>query len=160
MITQKKDFFKSNGDPHIWCFGFPGTGKTTILAMIYPNRFKKDLNNKFFDLYDPKVHTHVMLEDYSHENVERLGIQFIKTLCDEEGFPVDAKYKTPQLSRTTVLVTSNYTIDEIIPIDLPGVEQTKAALFRRFWHIRIDNLLRLLELKLIDKYDRKRLLRS
>lgn len=63
MVVQKKDFFKSNGDPHIWLYGYPGTGKTAILSYIYPKTFKKNLHNKFFDLYDPEQHDHVMLED-------------------------------------------------------------------------------------------------
>ena len=157
MVHQKANFFGTRKDPHIYVYGYPGTGKTSIMKFLYPNLYKKDLSNRFFDLYDETRHTHVMLEDLDHENVEKLGIQFLKTLCDENGFPIDQKYKTPQITRTTVLVTSNFTIPEIIPDDQKGVEQTKAALFRRFWHVRIDNLLRLLGIKLIDKWDRKKL---
>lgn len=157
MIHQKSNFFGDRKNPHIYLFGFPGTGKTQILKYVYPAMYKKDLSNRFFDLYDETMHTHIMLEDLDHENVEKLGIQFLKTLCDEAGFPIDQKYKTPQLTRSTILVTSNFNIPEIIPDDLRGVEQTKAALFRRFWHIRIDNFLRVLGLKLIDKWERKRL---
>jgi hypothetical protein len=154
MVTQKRDFFKTNGDPHIWLFGYPGTGKTAILNYIYPNTFKKNLHNKFFDLYDPKVHDHVMLEDLDHEAVERLSINFIKTVCDEAGFAVDQKYKTPQLSRTTVLVTSNFQISDIIP-EGKGHEENKAAFMRRFWHVNIYNFLRLLGLKLLPRAERK-----
>ena len=153
MLNQKKDFFKNNGDPHMWVYGYPGTGKSAVLNFIYPKYFKKNLHNKFFDLYDPKEHTHVMLEDLDHEAVEKLTINFIKTICDEAGFAVDQKYKTPQLARTCVLVTSNFQISEIMP-DQPGAEQNKAALYRRFWHVNIYNLLRLLGLKLIPKTER------
>jgi hypothetical protein len=153
MFRQKKDFFQTNGDPHIWLHGYPGTGKTAILNVIYPNIFKKNLYNKFFDLFDPKEHTHVMLEDLDHEAVERLTINFLKTICDEAGFAIDQKYKTPQLARTTCLVTSNFTIDQIMT-DGPGIEQNKAALYRRFWHVNIFALLRLLGLKLLPKYER------
>ena len=48
MLNQKKDFFKNNGDPHIWLYGYPGTGKSAILNFIYPKYFKKNLHNKFF----------------------------------------------------------------------------------------------------------------
>jgi hypothetical protein len=153
MVTQKKDFFKTNGDPHIWLHGYAGTGKTALLSYIYPNYYKKNLHNKFFDLYDPKKHDHVMLEDVDHEAVERLSINFIKTICDEAGFAVDQKYKTPQLARTTVLVTSNFQINDVVP-EGPGYEENKAAFYRRFWHVNIYNLLRLLQLKLIPKSDR------
>ena len=156
MCTQKKDFFKSNGDPHIWLYGYPGTGKSAILNYVYPHYFKKNLHNKFFDLYDPEVHTHVMLEDLDHEAVERLSINFIKTICDESGFAIDQKYKTPQLARTTVLVTSNFEISSIMP-DSSGYEQNKAAFYRRFWHVNIYAFLRLLGLKLLPSFDRQKL---
>ncbi len=156
MVVQKKDFFKSNGNPHIWLYGYPGTGKSAILNYIYPQYFKKNLHNKFFDLYDPEVHSHVMLEDLDHEAVERLSINFIKTICDESGFAIDQKYKTPQLARTTVLVTSNFDIPNIMP-EGPGVEENKAAFIRRFWHVNIYSFLRMLGLKLLPSFDRNKL---
>ena len=160
MVKQKANFFGDKTDPNIWLFGFPGTGKTAILKFLYPNTYKKDLSNRFFDLYDPTQHSHVILEDLDHDAVERLGIQFLKTICDEGGFPIDQKYKTPQLTRTTCLVSSNFCIGDILPADLRGVEMTKAALYRRFLQVRIDNFLRLLGLKLIDKYERNMLKKS
>lgn len=156
MITQKKDYAKHNGDPHIWLYGYPGTGKTAILSLIYPDYYKKNLHNKFFDLYDPKEHTHVLLEDLDHEATQRLGINFLKTICDEAGFAVDQKYKTPQLARTTCLITSNFTIENILT-DTVGYKENLAALYRRFWHINICALLRLLGLKLLPKQERNKL---
>lgn len=163
MLHQKKEF-ASNGErnPHIWLYGYAGTGKTAILAMLYPKYYKKNLSNRFFDLYDPKIHSHIMLEDLDHDAVEKLGINFIKTICDEAGFAVDQKYKTPQLSKTTCLVTSNFSIPEILNglENTVGIEQNKAAIMRRFWHVRIDSLLHLLGLKLLPKWDRQKLLRE
>lgn len=155
LIKQRKPTSVKH-HPHIWLYGFPGTGKTAIMNYVYPNTYKKDLNNRFFDLYDDKVHTHVMLEDMDHQNVEKLGIQFLKTLCDESGFPIDQKYKTPQLTKTTVLVTSNFKIDDVVP-EGKGVDETKMALHRRFLEVRVDDLLRLLGLKLIPVFERKQL---
>jgi hypothetical protein len=159
LITQRRDQFKSDGNPHIWLYGYPGTGKTAILSYIYPDNYKKNLHNKFFDLYDPKVHTHVLLEDLDHEAVERLSINFIKTICDEVGFSIDQKYKTPQLARTVCLVTSNFAIHDIMP-EGKGVEENKQAVLRRFWHINILSLLRLLGLKLLPKDQRNELQRA
>lgn len=156
MVHQKRDFFKSKGDPHIWVYGYPGSGKTAILSFIYPTYFKKNLHNKFFDLYDPELHTHVMLEDLDYEAIDKLSINFIKTICDEAGFAVDQKYKSPQLARTVCLVTSNFTIDALVQ-DGNGVEESKRALYRRFWHINIYDLLRVVGLKLLPKWDRQRL---
>lgn len=62
----------------------------------------------------------------------------------------DQKYKSPQLSKTTVLVTSNFTIFDIVQ-EGAGYEQNLQAIRRRFWEIKIYELLRLLQLKLVDK---------
>lgn len=91
-----------------------------------------------------------------HANVEKLGIQFLKTLCDESGFPIDQKYKTPQLTKSTILVTSNFTIDAVVP-EGKGVDETKMALHRRFLELRIDQFYKLVGLKLIPKYERNQL---
>ena len=157
MILQTaKNLTGNYNNPHIWLHGFPGTGKTSLLQMVYPKMYKKDLNNRFFDLYDGKVHTHIMLEDMDHANVDKLGIQFLKTLCDEAGFPIDQKYKTPQLARATILATSNFDINAVVP-EGKGVDETKMALHRRFWQIRVDEMQRLLHVKLLPKYERQQL---
>ncbi|MEY3496873.1 MAG: Phytophthora parasitica virus, partial [Actinomycetota bacterium] len=132
-------------------------GKSAVLSFIYPNTYKKNLYNKFFDLYDPKIHDHVMLEDLDHDAVDKLSTNFIKTLCDESGFPIDQKYKTPQLARSTILVTSNFTLQEVImqseESNIFGKEGNYAALLRRFWHLHIKDFLRVLGLKLLPKYE-------
>lgn len=157
LITQKKDQLTSDGHPHIWIHGPPGCGKSAILSYIYPNTYKKNLYNRFFDLYDPKSHDHIMLEDLDHDAVDQLSTNFLKTLCDESGFPIDQKYKTPQLTRSTILVTSNFTIAQIIgqsdECNVFGREANKAALQRRFWEVNAYEFLRLLGLKLLPKYE-------
>ena len=157
IIQKKKSFHGKHINPHIYLYGFPGSGKTSLLKWLYPNTYKKDLTNRFFDLYDEKVHSHVMLEDLDSMALDKLGIQFLKTLCDEAGFPIDQKYKTPQLTRATILVTSNQSIDSLIDSSDENrlVETTKVALRRRFLHMRVDQLQRLLGLKLINEYERK-----
>lgn len=90
------------------------------------------------------------MEDLDHEACERLSINFLKTLCDEAGFAFDQKYKTPQLAKTTVLVTSNFTIRDII-LDGPGFQENVRAIARRFWEIKIYEFLRLLHLKLAPR---------
>ena len=69
------------------------------------------------------------------------------------------KYKTPQLVQTKVLVTSNFTIQDII-CEGKGVEQSRAALVRRFFHVNIYEFLRVLGLKLLPKWDIKKLKQS
>lgn len=153
MIHQKRDFFKSNGDMHIWLHGAPGCGKSAILQIIYPQYYNKNLDNRFFDLFDVNTHTHVLLQDVDHAVIEKLGVQFLKTICDEAGFPIDQKYLTPQIIRTTVLVTSNFDLDAVIPEDMKGRRETMTALGRRFWQVNVRDLLPLLGLKLLPKYD-------
>lgn len=159
MVHQKRDFFKDKRHPNIWLHGYAGTGKTALLSYIYPDYYKKNLSNRFFDLFDPVKHSHIMLEDLDHQAVEALGINFLKTICDEAGFPIDQKYKTPQLIQSTCLVTSNFTINEILQgqSNTVGLEQNLPAMLRRFYHVRIDNLLHLLGLKLLPVWDRKKL---
>ena len=157
MLQQKKDKLQSTGDPHLWVRGSAGCGKSSLLAFIYPKTYKKNLYNKFFDLYDPSIHTHVMLEDLDHDAVEHLSLNFIKTLCDESGFSFDQKYKTPQLARTTVLVTSNFNITSVVReserLNNFGKSANLLAIQRRFWEIEGHELLRLLGLKLLPKYE-------
>jgi len=160
MVNQtKKTFFGKHTDPHLYLFGYPGSGKTSLLKWIYPGMYKKDLQNRFFDLYNEEYHTHIMLEDLDSVNLDKLGVQFLKTLCDEAGFPIDQKYKTPQLTRSTILITSNQSLDNLIDTcdETKLVETTKAALKRRFLQMRVDGLQRLLGVKLISEYERKML---
>lgn len=157
LIMQKRDKLKSNGDPHIWLYGSAGIGKSAVLNYIYPKYYKKNLYNKFFDLFDPQIHTHVMLEDLDHDCLDKLSLNFIKTLCDEAGFPIDQKYKTPQLARAAILVTSNFKIDDVVDHSVDTNQnarfQNKSALLRRFFHVEIKQFLQLLGLKLLPHYE-------
>nr|UQB76433.1 nonstructural protein [Flumine parvovirus 11] len=157
MVMQKKPL-GTKVFPHIWLMGNPGSGKTALLNFLFPRTYKKDLNNRFFDLYDARAHDFIMLEDMDHQNLDKLGVQFLKTICDESGFPIDQKYKTPQLAKTTVLVTSNFTLNTLIVDTLSlGVTEHKRALGRRFCQLQIHQLLYLLGLKLLPQYELKQL---
>lgn len=153
IIHQRRDFFKTNGDPHIWLWGNPGTGKSAILQVVYPKYFNKNLDTKFFDRYDPVAHSHVLLQDVDHQTMEKLGVQFFKSICDEAGYPIDQKYKTPQIQRLQILVSSNFKIEDVVPEDLKGRRENLQALTRRFFIVRIEDLLRVLGLKMLSKYD-------
>lgn len=153
IIHQRRDFFQSSGNPHVWLHGGPGTGKSAVLQVIYPEYYNKNLDTKFFDRYDSKTHTHVLLQDVDHGTVEKLGVQFLKSICDEAGYPVDQKYKTPQIERLTILVTSNFTIRDVMPEDMPGRRENLAAMERRFFHVNIRDLLPVLGIKLLSKYE-------
>lgn len=153
MVMQKRDFFKTKGDPHIWLWGTPGTGKSAILQVIYPEYYNKNLDNRFFDRYLDGKHSHVLLQDVDHNVMENLGVQFFKSICDEAGYPIDAKYKTPQIARLTVLISSNFTISDVVPEDLKGRNENIQALHRRFWLVNVKDLLPILGVKLLSKYE-------
>ncbi|GMF28553.1 unnamed protein product [Phytophthora lilii] len=74
LVCQRRDYFKTNRDPHIRISNIPGSGKSAILQLVYPKYYNKNLNNRIFDLYNPKEHTHVLLQDVDHETVEKLGV--------------------------------------------------------------------------------------
>lgn len=153
LLLQKRDAFLANGDPHIWLQGTPGSGKSAILQVVYPDYYNKSLQNRFFDLYDPKVHKHMLLQDVDYDTVERLGVQFLKTICDEAGFPIDQKYKSPQMTRTVVLVSSNFTIADVVPEDMKGRQEQLRALMRRFYQVNVKNFLMILGVQLQSKFD-------
>lgn len=160
MIHQRRDFFTTQANPHIWLTGNPGSGKSALLQVIYPEYFNKNLDTKFFDRYDDKVHSHVLLQDVDHQSIEKLGIQFFKSICDEAGYPIDQKYKTPQIMRLCILVTSNFGINDVLPEDLKGRRENLVALRRRFWEINIRDLLPILGIKLLSKYEISQLKKS
>jgi len=95
----------------------------------------------------------VLCQDVDHLTIERLGVQFFKSICDEAGYPIDQKYKSPQIERLCILVSSNFTIDEVIPEDMPGRSINMRALMRRFYHVNIRILLTLLGIKMLSKYE-------
>ena len=153
MVMQKRDFFKSKGDPHIWLFGNPGSGKSAILQVIYPEYYNKNVENRFFDRYLDGQHSHVLLQDVDHNVMDNLGVQFFKSVCDEAGYPIDAKYKTPQIARLTILISSNFTIEDVVAEEIKGRRENITALQRRFWQVNIRDLLPILGVKLLSKYE-------
>lgn len=154
----KKLGFTKARFPHVWVYGPPGTGKTSLVQFLFEKVYKKDLNNRFWDLYSPEEHDFVLLEDLDMDNIEKLSIQFLKTICDEGGFPIDQKYKTPQLARANVLVTSQYSVEQIItPDNSSDVMGSKRAIGRRFLQMSVWELHRTLGIKLINEYERKQL---
>lgn len=150
---QKDDPRTKEVFPHMWIMGPAGTGKSRIVSLLFPNAFNKNLDNRFWDLYDRNNpdHQFVSMEDVDPETFDRLGIQFFKTICDERGYPIDQKYKSPQPIKINAIISSNHSIKECISADTVGYEVTAAALERRYWQINIFDLLKLLNLKLLSK---------
>lgn len=157
MMEQTSKNLTSNGDPHIWLYGPSGLGKSTILQVIYPQYYLKSLETKFFDCYSRSEHSHILLQDVDYNVMEKLGVVFFKTICDEGGYTIDKKYHAVQRERLAVLVSSQFTIEQCVPEDLKGRRENVEALHRRFFEVNINNLLMILGLKLIPQYDINRL---
>ena len=155
MMVQRMDYFKQNGNPHMWIYGSAGCGKSSLVSYIYPKSYKKNLFNRYFDLYKPTEHDHVLLEDLDHAAVETLSFNFIKTLCDESGFTFDQKYKAAQPARTTLLVTSQFDIGNILAGQDKQFEIGKQgdAFRRRMWEVRATEIHRICGIKLRSKYE-------
>ena len=66
---------------------------------------------------------------------------------------MDQKYKTPQIERLTILITSNFQIHDVLPEDIPGRRENLQAIQRRFFQVNIYSLLRTLGIKLLSKYE-------
>ena len=152
-LLQTREHFTTDANPHIWLTGLPGSGKSALMQVIYPKYFNKNLDTKFFDRFNATEHSHVLMQDVDHQTMEKLGVQFFKSVCDEAGYPIDQKYKTPQIVRLCILVTSNFGIGDVVPEDMKGRRENLAALRRRFWEVNIRDLLPVLGLKLIPKYE-------
>ena len=51
------------------------------------------------------------------------------------------------------MISSNFTIDDVVPEDLKGRSENVRALYRRFWMVNIRDFLPLLGLKMLSKYE-------
>lgn len=105
-----------------WIHGLAGCGKTTAVFRRWPDLYSKPLN-KWWDGYvDEPV---VLYDDISIYHRE-LGTQ-LKHAADFAPFSVEKKGSQEKIRPSRVVVTSQYTIEEIW-----DDEQTRDALNRRF----------------------------
>lgn len=107
-----------------WYYGPPGTGKT-VGAKLLGSHFVK-APNKWFDGYtDQDV---LIVEDIAPENARFLG-WFLKMWADYSPFTAQVKGSSMFIRPKIVVVTSNYSIDEM------GWDKvTTQAIRRRFEH--------------------------
>jgi hypothetical protein len=61
------------------------------------------------------------------------------------------------LARSTILVTSNFELWDVIhnsdEANVNGKKENINALYRRFWHINVNDFMRVIGLKLLPKYE-------
>jgi len=105
----------------IWYYGAPGTGKSRQARQLHPSAFLKS-QNKWWDGYAGEKA--IILDDLD-TNV--LG-HYLKIWADRYACTGETKGGTVNLQHDVIIVTSNYSIEELWPDD----EQMQEAINRRF----------------------------
>lgn len=115
----------------LWYYGPPMTGKSTAARAVPGTRYDKPCN-KWWDGYQGE--DNVILDDFDH-NHKALG-HHLKRWADKYAFPAEMKGTTIQIRPKLIIVTSNYSIDDIFADD-PVLAD---ALKRRFKRTHYDKL--------------------
>lgn len=110
---------------HLWIYGGTGTGKSHSVATTYPGRYIKNLN-KWWDGYTDQEVVHIDEIDPTHKYLT----SFLKQWADKWPFNAEIKGSAKMLRPPKLIVTSNYSIDEM---EFPPA--CHAALKRRFKEI-------------------------
>lgn len=113
-----------------WYYGKPGVGKTRLVTKLYPNAYLKRMN-KWFDGYQ---HEEVIVVDDLDMSHAFMGYE-LKKLADRYCYMVEVKNDSMYIRPKQVIVTSQFSIDEIWKLD----EQTAIALKRRFKQIEVTS---------------------
>lgn len=112
---------------NFWYYGAPGLGKSMYCHKKYPDLYPKT-PNKWWDCYEGQET--VLLDDYD----KTCGLsQLLKIWADRYSFIGEVKGGTLRLRPKRILVTSNYTIQEIF-----GDTVLAQAIARRFTEVCVD----------------------
>lgn len=121
----------------IW--GASGTGKSSSIAYLYPNCYKKQKGTQFWDAYDKTNadHSVVWIDEMSKETLATMtgkvdgGFEFLKELADRYPVTVDEKYtKGFKIRPKSIIITMNEHPSSLLPDR--AVEVNKKALYRKF----------------------------
>lgn len=148
--------------PRLWIHGPPGTGKSAYIAWKYPRAFKKSLAKNeilYWNGLDLDWHTAVYLEDIGPDAFRDLGLEQLKQWSDaSHGYTIAMKYGAPIHGvNLPLVVSSNYTPQDLFPHDQRYPLTETQALLRRFEVIHIADLLQREGIKLKSKEEIKAL---
>lgn len=130
-------------EKHLWIYGEPGLGKTSLCEYLFPGHYKKRQDPDWLG-YQPDLPEHktVLINDLDIHGLQKISIGLLKELCDPQGFNSNKKYAGGDIiNPSQIVVTSNFRIHECLKPGTIGVEQQKAALQRRFREVHISELL-------------------
>lgn len=140
----------------IW--GDSGTGKSSSIALLYPDCYKKQKGSQYWDGYDKSNPNHdtVWIDEMSKETLATLtgkidgGFEFLKELADRYPVTVDEKYtKGFKIRPKRVIITMNEHPTTLLPDR--AIEVNKRALYRKFKILHISDWLNLNGLLLTSK---------
>lgn len=121
ILDQESEPYTHPGTRGIWIYGPPGTGKSHYARENYPGAFIKS-QNKWFDGYTGQ--DAIILDDL---DTAVLG-HYLKIWADKYACSGEVKGGTVNLLHRTLIVTSNYSIQELFREDQVMAD----AIARRF----------------------------
>lgn len=131
---MKKDFMAKPaplpGTCGLWIYGPTGTGKTHSVCTQHPDRYIKPLN-KWWDGYQDEDVVH--LDEIAPSHAAWIA-PYLKKWADKWPFDAEMKGSAAQLRPKKIVVTSNYSIDE-----MGFAWEDLDAIKRRYVEIRKDN---------------------